>query len=144
MNDEIDTTSTPEPAVAEKTTAAKKPATRKPRTKRQAARSKRSKTPRSKASNRKAATDSQRELVAKLRQDLKDVKETIKVARATAKYEIALLKEQLDAALKREKELVKISEKKTRKMLAAGERWEKKQVAKMMKSAEKARKLIKK
>ena len=57
---------------------------------------------------------------------------------------ITVLKDQLDAALKREKQLMKISEKKAKEMLAAGVRWEKKQLSKIKKAAEKARKAIKK
>jgi hypothetical protein len=80
--------------------------------------------------------------VEKLKKDLKEAKETMKVVRAAAKDEITVLKDQLDAALKREKELLKISQKKAVKMLAAGERWEKKQVAKIVKAAKVARKLV--
>ncbi|MFT5132835.1 MAG: hypothetical protein ACI9SC_001303, partial [Gammaproteobacteria bacterium] len=78
----------------------------------------------------------------KLKKDLKGAKDTMKIARAAAKDEIAVLKDHLDAALKREKELLKISEKKAIKMLAAGERWEKKQVSKIIKAARAARKLV--
>ena len=42
--------------------------------------------------------------------------------------------------MKREKELVKISEQKARKMFAAGERWKKKQLEKIKKVASKVRK----
>lgn len=90
---------------------------------------------------RKAATDSRHAAAEKLEQNLKDVREALKVARTAAKAEITLLRDKLDAALKRE-ELVKISEKKAKRMIAAGENWEKKQLAKLKKSAKGARKAL--
>ncbi len=106
------------------------------------------KTPRKKttASNRKAAAASRKALTKKLRADLKSAQaalskarvvaaEELKLVRAAARDEIAVLKDQLDKALKREKELRKISEKKAKKMLAAGEAWEKKQLEKLRKAA---------
>jgi len=83
-------------------------------------------------------------LVNALKKELDVTKATLKAARASARNEIVLLKDLLNDALKREKELVKISEKKAKKMLVAGERWEKKQVIKLKKAAEKARARIKK
>jgi len=50
-----------------------------------------------------------------------------------------VLKEQLAAALKREQELMKLGEKKAKAMLAAGERWEKKQIARIKKATSKKR-----
>jgi len=98
--------------------------------------------------NRKAAAGSRKALIDRLKKDLKKAKdaakEELKLARAAAKDEIAVLKDQLDAALKREAELRKLSEKKIRKMLIAGERWEKKQRIKLKKAARKARKKLKK
>ena len=68
---------------------------------------------------------------------------TLKAVRTSARDEIILLKDLLDAALKREKELVRLSEKKARKMIAAGERWEKKHMGRLKKAADKARARIK-
>ena len=96
------------------------------------------------AAKRKAASKSRAELADVLKKDLEDTKITLKALRSSARDEIALLKDLLDAALKREKELVKISEKKAKKMLVAGERWEKKQISNLKKAAEKARARIKK
>ena len=50
-----------------------------------------------------------------------------------ARAEIDLLNENLRAALKREQALLKLGEKKAKMMLAAGQRWEKQQVAKIRK-----------
>lgn len=47
-------------------------------------------------------------------------REELKLVKVAAKDEIAVLKDQLAAALKREKALVKISKKKAREMLVAG------------------------
>jgi D-alanyl-D-alanine dipeptidase len=109
------------PAVTTKNRTRKKPATRKSAA----------------AARRAAATRSRNQLVKNLRKDLDDARATLKVARTATKAEIAMLKDQLNAALKREKELLKISEKKVKKMIAAGERWEKKQLGKLKKAAEK-------
>jgi len=87
------------------------------------------------SSRRAVATRSRNELVKTLRKDLEDTRATLKAAKAAARAEAALLKDQLRAALKRERELVKISEKKIKKMIAAGERWEKKQIGKLKKAA---------
>ena len=57
----------------------------------------------------------------------------MKLARAAARAEIDLLNENLRAALKREQALLKLGEKKAKMMLAAGQRWEKQQVAKIRK-----------
>jgi hypothetical protein len=67
-------------------------------------------------------------------------REELKLARVAAKDEIAVLKDQLAAALKREKGLLKLSEQKAKKMFAAGERWEKIQVEKIKKAASRVRK----
>ena len=103
------------------------------------------------ATNRKVAATSRYALTTRLKQDLIATKkalsvariaarEELKLVRVAAKDEIAVLKDQLAAAMKREKELVKISKQKARKMYAAGESWEKKQLAKLKKAASKARK----
>jgi hypothetical protein len=94
--------------------------------------------------NRKTADTSRHALTARLKLDLKATRkafrEELKLVRVAAKDEIAVLKDQLSEALKREKGLVKLSEQKAMKMLAAGERWEKKQLAKIKKAAARARK----
>lgn len=151
---------TPAPATAEQTTpvAKKKPRVRKkPATGKTAGKKTAAKKPRVAKASRKSkampedaavdgkqqkATDSRQLLIAKLKQDLKEAKKTLKVARVAARDEIEILKDHLNAALKREKELLKISEKKAKKMLAAGARWEKKQVAKIIDAAKTARKLL--
>ena len=83
------------------------------------------------APHRKAAADKRNSLVKQLRQDLKDTKQTLKIARASAKAEITVLNDELKAALKRERELVKLGKKKISMMVAAGEKWERKQVSKI-------------
>ena len=55
-----------------------------------------------------------------------------------AKAEIAVLKDQLDAVMKREKALLRVSEQKTKVMWKAAEQWEKKQVSKIQKMFKKA------
>ncbi len=67
-------------------------------------------------------------------------REELKLVKVAAKDEIAVLKDQLAAALKRGKALVKISKKKAREMLVAGQRWEKKQLARIKKAAAKVKK----
>jgi len=52
---------------------------------------------------------------------------------------MAELKEQLAQALKREQELLKLGEKKARMLLAAGERWERKQVRRIQSMVKKKR-----
>ena len=104
------------------------------------------------ALHRKAAASSRNALSSKLKKDmiaaLKAARitaaEELKLVKAAAKDEIAVLKDQLAAALKRERELSRISEQKALKMLAAGERWEKKQLAKLKQVTAKARKKFKK
>ena len=126
---------------SKKTTARKKPAVKKKGTTRK----------KTSSTNRKTATTSRKALTAKLKQDLIATKkalsvarvaarEELKLVRVAAKDEIAVLKDQLAVAMKREKELVKISKQKVRKMYAAGESWEKKQLEKLKKAASKARK----
>ena len=101
--------------------------------------------------NRKTAATSRQALTARLKKDLQATKkalnvarvaarEELKLARVAAKDEVAVLKDQLAEALKREKGLLKLSEQKARKMFAAGERWEKEQIARIKKAAAKARK----
>jgi hypothetical protein len=119
---------------SKKTSKAKKKTTKKkPLTKKQAI-----------AVKRRAATRTRDQLVNVLKKDLEDTKATLKVVKAAAKNEIALMRDLLDAALKREKELMKISEKKAKKMFVAGEQWEKKQVKKLKRAAERTRARIKK
>lgn len=96
------------------------------------------------AALRKQANASRKALTAKLREDLKATKaalrdaknaakEEIKLTREAAKSEIAVLKVQLNAALKREQELMKIAQNKAKMMLEAGEKWEKAQMKKLQK-----------
>ena len=103
---------------SKKTTARKKAAVKKKATSRK----------KSSSTNRKTAATSRHALTARLKQDLIATKkalivarnaarEELKLVRIAAKDEIAVLKDQLAAAMKREKELVKISEHKARKML---------------------------
>jgi len=129
--------------VGTKKKASKKTTVRKKKTVRKKVAIKKKATTRKKATttNRKIAATSRHALTARLKQDLIATKkalivirdatrEELKLVRIAAKDEIAVLKDQLTAAMKREKELVKISEQKARKMFAAGERWEKKQLLK--------------
>ena len=60
-------------------------------------------------------------------------KEELRLAKDAAKAEIAVLKDDLNAALKRERELVKISENKIKAMVSAGEKWERQQMNKLKK-----------
>ena len=98
--------------------------------------------------NRRAADSSRKALINRLKIDLMKARdaarEELKLANVAARDEIAVLKDQLAAALKREEKLRKLSEKKIKKMLAAGERWEKKQRVKLKNAADKARKKLKK
>jgi hypothetical protein len=57
--------------------------------------------------------------------------------KATARAKIDLLNDNLKSALKREQSLLKLGEQKAKMMLAAGQRWEKEQVAKIRKLAKK-------
>lgn len=83
-------------------------------------------------------------LVAKLKLDLaatrvilnaarKGASQEIKLARSAAKAEIAVLKDQLNVAMKREKALRTMAEQKAKVLLATGRRWEKEQLAKIRK-----------
>ena len=98
--------------------------------------------------NRKAAAGTRRALVNRLKRDLKKARDAarveLKLVNAAARNEIAVLRDQLAAALKREEELRKISEIKLRKMLATGERWEKVQMERLKKAADEARRKMKK
>jgi hypothetical protein len=98
------------------------------------------------------ATRKRHDLTRQLREDLKATKaalrlasasarEEIKLVNAAAKAEIAVLKDQLAAVMKREQALAKIGEQKAKLMWKAGEQWEKKQVAKIQKAFKKAPKL---
>ena len=125
--------------------AAKKKTARKKTAKKKTAK----KTPARKttAGNRRAAAASRKALIKKLRADLRTARaalsrarvvaaEELRLVRAAAGDEAAVLRDQLNKAMKREKELRKISEQKAKKMLAAGEAWEKKQLAKLKKAAD--------
>jgi len=101
--------------------------------------------------NRINATSSRQALLSQLRRDLKATKEALKsvkmttrkelkLAKKAAKDEIAVLKDQLAGVLKREKALIKMSQNKTREMIAAGERWEKQQLHKINKLTSRVRK----
>lgn len=91
-----------------------------------------------------SVTRKRNELTKQLREDLKETKaamrlarisarEEIKLAKAAAKAEIAVLKDQLASVMKREKALLQVGENKTKMMLKAAEQWEKKQVTKIQK-----------
>ena len=85
------------------------------------------------AANRKAATAKHANLAKKLREDLQATKDTLKAVRDSARAEIAVLKDHLNAAMKREAALQKIAESKVKAMVAAGEKWEREQMAKVRK-----------
>ena len=161
-----DTTTSDKPARAKKASPKSKPRTARSAVKKKAVVKKktvaRKKSPARKkaavsrnkvAENRKSAASSKIALASKLRADLKASKEALKAARiaareelklvkAVAKNEIAVLKDQLAAVIKREKELIKISKNKTAKMIAAGEKWEKQQLAKIKKTASRTRRKL--
>lgn len=98
---------------------------------------------RTSAQKRKAvASKTRKDLVNKLRKDLQASKKAlksatkaanteIKLVRAAAKAEIDVLKDQLAVAIKREEALRKLSQEKAKKMLQAGEQWERQQLAKL-------------
>jgi len=101
--------------------------------------------------NRSSANSSKQALVSQLRRDLKATKEALKsvkmtaskelkLAKKAAKDEIAVVKDQLAGFLKREEALIKMSQNKTREMIAAGGRWEKQQLHKIKKLTSRARK----
>ena len=91
------------------------------------------------AAHLKKAAAKRTVLANKLQEDLKATKETLKAVKESAKAEVAVLKDQLNAAMKREAELMKIAEKKVHAMVAAGEKWEKEQLAKLKKMANKSK-----
>ena len=142
------------PAVA-KAPVRKKATARKKTARKKRARKKTGVSKQTPASRRRAAARSRTELIKRLKADLEASRAALRVARdaareeiklvnAAAKNEIAVLKDQLAKAMKREEKLRKISQKKAKKMLAAGERWEKKQLDKLKKATEEARKRMKK
>jgi hypothetical protein len=99
--------------------------------------------------NRSSANSSKQALVSQLRRDLKATKEALKsvkmtaskelkLAKKAAKDEIAVVKDQLAGFLKREEALIKMSQNKTREMIAAGGRWEKQQLHKIKKLTSRA------
>ncbi|GMR20660.1 MAG: hypothetical protein BMS9Abin36_1256 [Gammaproteobacteria bacterium] len=105
------------------------------------------------ATNRKAAASKRSALIARLKTDLKATKEAlqaatkgarieIKLTKSAAKAEMAVLKDQLAEARKREQALMKLGEKKARMMLAAGERWERQQLVKIRKMVKKTRRKV--
>ncbi len=94
------------------------------------------------AAHKVTATKTRKELAIRLREDLKAAKEALKaaniaarkeinLAKAAAKAEAAVLKDQLAAARKREQVLLKLGKQKAKEMWKAGEQWEKKQMAKI-------------
>jgi hypothetical protein len=82
---------------------------------------------------KKVAANSRQELMKKLREDLKAGKAALSQAKSAAKAEFDVINEKLKASLKREQALLKLGEQKAKMMLAAGQRWEKEQVAKIKK-----------
>ena len=89
-----------------------------------------------------AANKSRKDLLTRLKKDLQASKKALtaaskaanaelKLAKAAARAEINVLRDQLKVALKREEALRKLSQEKARRMLQAGEQWEKKQLAKI-------------
>ncbi len=140
--------------VAKKKVSKKKKVTRKKKTaKKTPARKAVSKqTP---ATRRKAAAKSRQALTKKLKADLKVARAALKVATATASDElklfkvvaideIAVLKDKYAKALKQEQKLSKLSKKKAKKLIVAGGKWEKQQLAKIKKAAAKAKEKLKK
>lgn len=98
--------------------------------------------------NKAAAMRSRKTLVNKLKRDLQASKKALKsaskaagaelkLARAAAKAEISVLKDQLAAALKREEALRKLSQEKAKLMWKAGEQWERQQLARLKKAFKK-------
>ena len=150
MDDKKNEVTIKQTAARRKTTSAKKKTAKKKTTKKKSSVSKKVV-----ASHRKAAATSRKALTSKLKKDMgatiRSLKaasitaaEELKLVRAAAKDEIAVLKDQLAAALKRERKLSRISEQKIKKMLVAGERWEKEQLAKLKQAAANAKKKLKK
>jgi len=150
MDDKKNEVTIKQTAARKKTASAKKKTAKKKTTKKKSSVSKKVV-----ASHRKAAATSRKALTSKLKKDMgatiRSLKaasitaaEELKLVRAAAKDEIAVLKDQLAAALKRERELSRISEQKIKKMLVAGERWEKEKLAKLKQAAAKAKKKLKK
>ena len=62
----------------------------------------------------------------------------LKLAKAAAKAEVGVLKDQLNAAIKREEALRKLSQEKAKLMWKAGEQWEKQQLAKLKQAFKKS------
>lgn len=130
--------------MATKKTTSKKTATNKTTT---GATRSRARTP---TQQRKAAADkSRKQLVARLKKDLQATKKAmisatkaanaeLKLAKAAAKAEIDVLKDQLAAAIKREEALRKLSQEKAKLMWKAGEQWEKQQLAKIKQAFQKS------
>lgn len=97
----------------------------------------------SNAEKHKAAASKMRKtLVAKLKKDLQATKKALKsatkaastelkMARAAAKAEIDVLKDQLAVALKREEALRKLSQEKAMMMWKTGEQWERQQLERL-------------
>lgn len=120
-------------------------AKKKTSSKKKTASNKKTTTKKSAAANRKKkAADKRGALVAKLKQDLaatrvalgaakKGAREEIKLARSAAKAEVAVLKDQLNVALKQQKAIRSMAEEKAKILWAAGQKWEKEQLAKIRK-----------
>ena len=96
------------------------------------------------SAHKSAATRTRHDLTKKLKEDLKATREALKSARAAAreelmltkaaaKAEIAVLKDHLQAAQKREQAIVKLAEQKAKMMWQTSAQWEKKQLAKIQK-----------
>lgn len=96
------------------------------------------------ANRKKKAADNRSALVTKLKQDLAATKKAlqaaqkgarveIKLVKSVAKTEVAVLKDQLNLALIQEKALRTMAEKKAKILWAAGQKWEKEQLAKIRK-----------
>jgi len=99
--------------------------------------------------HRAAASRSRKNLVSKLKKDLQTTQKALKsatkaagaelrLAKAAAKAEIDVLKDQLAAALKREEALRKLSQEKAKMMWKAGEKWEKEQLARLRQRMQKS------
>ena len=124
-------------------------AAKKTTTKKKTVRSSRSRTRSPAAQHKAAASRSRKTLVAKLKKDLQATKKALKsatkaataelkLAKAAAKAEINVLRDQLAVAMKREEALRKLSQEKAKQMWKAGEQWEKKQLARLKQSLRKS------
>ncbi|MBN1378135.1 MAG: hypothetical protein JXA04_02770 [Gammaproteobacteria bacterium] len=105
--------------------------------------------------SRERAAASRQALVNQLRMDFHASKNALKAVTATTRQhlnlvidatecEVAVIKEQITAALNRENSLISVGQKKAREILTTGESWSKQQLSKAKDSVEKFRKKIKK